>query len=272
MTTVFEVMTFGDGDRSGRTLGGALALAIALHVGSAVAMGTRSTDRARWQGPPTEIELEDAPPPPMEEDAPEPTKDEPAEASKPEVLEAPAPRAAAPAPAAARAGAILASNETARASGEEELVSFVTDRAGTSYGSGVVARGGTADFGAPGAKPGGAREPAPGASVAKASAGNADALVPAADLTRPPRLAIEDACKGYFPTIADADDAVVSVVVVVKASGAVTSASIASESPGGQGFGKAARECLLAHRFVPALGRSGDAVATSTLIKVRFAR
>jgi hypothetical protein len=58
----------------------------------------------------------------------------------------------------------------------------------------------------------------------------------------------------------------------VRANGTVTSASIASESPAGQGFGKAARECLLAHRFVPALGRNGEPVATSTMVKVRFAR
>ncbi len=272
MTTAFEAMSFRDADPGRRTLGAAVLAAIALHTAAAVAMKSESAPHDRWKGPPTQIELE-SPPPPEKEDAPEPPKEEePAETPKPEAPAIVAPKAAAPAPApaAARAGNIVAASETAQPSTDEEPVSFVTDPFGTSYGSGVVARGGTADVGAPGAKVGGAPRAPVGGSGAKPGGG--EVLVPAADLSRAPRLSTPDACKGYFPGAADADEAVVSVVAVVKANGAVSSVAIASESPRDQGFGKAARECLLAHRFVPALGRSGEEVATSTTVKVRFAR
>jgi protein TonB len=64
----------------------------------------------------------------------------------------------------------------------------------------------------------------------------------------------------------------VTLTVVVRADGGVSSASVVSESPAGQGFGKAARACIQRKRFEPSLDRSGTAVAAATTIKLRFVR
>jgi protein TonB len=150
----------------------------------------------------------------------------------------------------------------------DDLVDFVTDPNGTSYGSGVVARGGTADHGEKGATVKGVgTAPAP-VAVAPPS----DGLVPAANLSRRATLNEPNACAGYYPSEADADSGAVTLTLVVRADGAVTSSAVLSESPAGQGFGKAARACLQNKRFEPSLDRAGNVVAAATTLKVRFVR
>jgi hypothetical protein len=184
-------------------------------------------------------------------------------------------------PLAARAGNLVTAKDAGAKDSKdskEEPVEFVTDPDGASYGSGVVAKGGTADValaaagangtaGGTGAKPtgsvgAGAPRPEPAA----------EAITPAANLSRLPRLIEADACKGLFPTEADDDAATVTLVVVVKATGAVSSASIVTESPKGQGFGKAARACLLSKRLAPGLDKSGEATLSAATLNVRFTR
>ena len=63
-----------------------------------------------------------------------------------------------------------------------------------------------------------------------------------------------------------------AVMVVVAKSGAVSSATVLSESPAGQGFGAAARACLLAKHFTPALDREGQLAATAVRVNIRFSR
>jgi TonB family protein len=64
----------------------------------------------------------------------------------------------------------------------------------------------------------------------------------------------------------------VDLVVVVQAEGRVTRVTIARESPAGEGFGQAARACLLSKRFTPGADRAGRAVAASTAVRVHFTR
>ncbi len=271
MTSLARTMGFATRDRGGRVLSSALVAGLALHGAFAVALGTQPRAQAAPVAPPTEIDFEPAPEPepvpaPAPAPAPEPDSKQPAPAAKP--LTAPAPKAAAP--AAAKAGALL----TAKSAAAEEPVSFVTDPDGTTYGSGVVAKAGTAEVGAEGAQAGGVPSgtgTAPAAPKVVGS-GTGDAIVPASDLSRGPALREPDACKGYFPSSADDDVATVSVTVVIKPNGDVASASVVFESPKGQGFGAAARSCLLGKRFDPGLDVNGKAVTTSTKVTVRFSR
>ena len=154
-------------------------------------------------------------------------------------------------------------------SAKDELVDFVTDPAGSTYGSGVVARGGTAEHGERGATAAGVGStPVP----VRAAAPPQDGLVAAANLSRRAALNERDACAGFYPSEAEVDSGAVTLTVVVRADGGVSSASVVSESPVGQGFGKAARACLQKKRFEPSLDRSGTAVAAATTIKLRFVR
>lgn len=246
------------------------ALLAAMSVHGALALTLRARPAVAAEVPTTtELELAE---PPKPEPEPAPPVDEP----KPEPIAAQAKAVAAPAaraPAAAKAGALLTANEDDKPARSDEPVSFVTDPNGTSYGSGVVAKGGTADVGADGAKPKGvAAGTGVAATMPKPTAKAGDAIVPASDLGRPPSLADADACKGYFPGAADGDAATVSLMVVVKRSGEVASAGIVAEAPKGEGFGQAARACLLARRFSPGLDKSGNAVTTSTKVTVHFSR
>ncbi len=145
---------------------------------------------------------------------------------------------------------------------------FVTDPAGTTYGSGVVARGGTAEHGEHGATAASVGS----APVRTATAPPTDGLVAAANLSRRATLNERDACAGFYPSEANVDSGAVTLTVVVRADGAVSSSSVLSESPVGQGFGKAARACLQKKRFEPSLDRAGTAVAAATTFKLRFLR
>lgn len=236
-----------------------IGLALALHGGLAFA-ARRAPQRVAEVMNVTEVELPPAPPPEPEKVAtPEP--EEPAEPV--------AKRSAVPPPQAARAGALMTAKESAPSAKKDDLVDFVTDPNGSTYGSGVVARGGTADHGAQGATAAGV-----GSAPVRPTAGPPpqDGLVPASSLSRRASLNERDACAGFYPSEADADSGAVTLTVVVRADGAVSSSAVVSESPAGQGFGKAARACLQRKRFEPSLDRAGTPVAAATTIKLRFVR
>ena len=191
-------------------------------------------------------EPDDAPPAPV---ARAPTKTAPRSA----VMQTKAP--------AGKVAALLTSGETADSA---DPVAFFSDPNGGVYGSGVVAYGGQASHGT-----GSATAPAV-AQVPKQE--SADELTPTANLSHPPSLDDPDACRGFFPTEAAVDAAKVDLVVIVQASGRVASASIARESPAGEGFGAAARACLLSKRFSPGADRAGRAVTASAAVRLHFTR
>lgn len=95
---------------------------------------------------------------------------------------------------------------------------------------------------------------------------------PTIDRSRRASLDVAGACRGYFPSDADDDAGNVTVRVVVTKEGVVTAATITAESPGGEGFGDAARSCVLSRKFAPALDRDGHAIDDTTLVAVRFVR
>ena len=203
---------------------------------------------------------EPEPPPPVPEEAPP-------EAPK----SAPVNAAAAAPPAAARAGALhTAAPDAAPAQQTEEAVDFTTDPNGKSYGGGVVAVGGTAAFGAAGARVSPVAGNAPLAPPVARPAG--DGLTPAANLSRKPRLPGSDPCRGFFPVSAQDDAGDVAVMVTIAKSGRVSNTQLLSESPRGQGFGAAARTCLASQSFIPALDREGNAAATAIRVNLRFSR
>ena len=214
--------------------------------------------------PPLAVEFLDAEPPPPPPPPPEPEPETP-----PAAAERSVPPAASPPPAARAANLMTAKEDTPSAQAPDEPVDFTTDPNGTSFGGGVVARGGTADFGVKGAVAGPAR---PAVSQARTSAGTGGELVPLANLSRKPSLGESDPCRGFFPSAAQDDTASAGVFVVLSKSGKVTSAQVVNESPAGQGFGAAARACMLSKSFVPALDRSGNPASTSLRVNVRFRR
>lgn len=76
-----------------------------------------------------------------------------------------------------------------------------------------------------------------------------------------------------FPPEADAeqiDQAVVTVQVTVKPDGSALSATVVSDP--GHGFGRQARICAMAKRYVPALDRTGTPILSSARINVGFSR
>jgi TonB family protein len=238
-------------------------VAISLHAAIALAIG-RSEPKHTPVFAPTEVELAPSPEPPAPEKpvVPEPVHDAPQHtiaAAKP-----------ASAPAAAKAGRVITAAPAANTPKAEEPVSFVSDENGGTFGSGVVAKGGTAAVGAANATANGVVG-SQGAAQVPVSIGGGG-LVAASDLSRAPMLRDPGACKGFFPTTAQDDVASVSLMIVVQPTGKVSTASVIAESPKSQGFGAAARACLLANAFNPALDKEGRAVATSTKVNVRFSR
>lgn len=235
-----------------------VAVALVLHVGLSLtvhpAPAVSSADKVTLVEFAEPAELP-APPPPEPPKEPEPI-DEP---------HAMAPHAA---PQAARAGALMTAKESAPSAKQDELVDFVTDPSGTSYGSGVVARGGTADHGALGATARGVGS----AVTTQAEKARADGIVAAANLSRRATLTALNPCAGFYPSEATSDAGAVTLTLVVRADGAVASAVVVSETPSGEGFGKAARTCLERKRFEPSLDLAGVAVTAATTIKIRFVR
>lgn len=240
----------------------AFALALVAHSAIATYALGRVRDITR-DPPPLAVEFVDAEPPPP----PPPPEPEP---ETPKLAEPTAAPAAAPPPAARAANLMTAKEDVPSAQTPDEPVDFTTDPNGTSFGGGVVARGGTADFGVKGAVAGPARPAAPEAKATGSSTGSE--LVPLANLSRKPSLGESDPCRGFFPSSAPSDTASAGVFVVISKAGKVTSARVVTESPAGEGFGAAARACMMSKSFLPALDRSGNPAATSLRVNVRFRR
>jgi len=238
-------------------------LALASHAAAALLFANhRSSAVQERTPPPVEVEFVAAPEPP-----PPPPQAAPPDEPK----AAPARVAAAAPPAAARAGALhLAKADAAPAQQPEEAVDFTTDPHGASYGGGVVAVGGTAAFGATGARVSPVSGNAPLAPPTARPTG--DGLTPVSDLSRKPRLPGGDPCRGFFPGAAQVDVGDVAVMVTIAKSGRVSQTQLVSESPRGQGFGASARTCLASQTFVPALDRAGNPAATAIRVNLRFSR
>jgi periplasmic protein TonB len=208
----------------------------------------------------TEVELE--PPKPPEPPPPPPVPEPPpAAAAAPPPAKVRARKAPDP-PASARAGKLLTALEEPEAKAQpDEPVRFVSDPNGRGYGTGIVARGGTAEHGE-------SSTPRP---TPPPTAASGLRITPADLLKRQPTL-LGDGCRGYFPDQARPDQGVVSIVATVLPSGAVAKLELESETPAGEGFASAAKACLAKRRFVPALDERGAPTAARTRINVRFTR
>ncbi|MEO8182421.1 MAG: hypothetical protein ABI895_26595 [Deltaproteobacteria bacterium] len=237
----------------------AALLALAAHVG----LGLWAPDHvatARPLPPPVEVEIalrEPAPPLPEAVAPPEP-------AAPPAPARAAAPKA--PPPAAKAAAVMTAAPTAAEPRANDEPFDFTSDPTSTAFSSGVVAVGGTGTHGLEGAQLGGR-----GSEPARAPA-RGDGLTAAGDLSQSPRLRAQDPCRGFFPGSARDDVATAVVRVVVTQQGVASSVSVVSETPVGQGFGTAARTCMLEQRFLPALDRQGRPAATAVNVNVKFSR
>jgi len=243
-----------------------------LAIGWVVALGSHAAAALLFYDRQHVVANERTPPPVEMEFVAPPEPPPPApEIARPEEPKAVPTHAAAPAPpAAARAGALhLAKADAAPAQQAEEAVDFTTDPHAASYGGGVVAVGGTAAFGAAGARVAPVAGNAPAAQPARPVG---EALTPLSDLSRKPRLPGGDPCHGFFPRAAQEDVGDVAVMVTIGKSGRVSQTQLVSESPSGQGFGAAARSCLASQTFVPALDRAGNAAATALRVNLRFSR
>lgn len=246
---------------------GALALGLAFsgHVVAAL-MAPHAPPRAAPSPPPLEVELappEVPPAPPVPE--PEPPK-APAEAPRAEPAQL---RAPAVAPEPARAAALItAKADPTPPPSADEPVDFTNDPSVLGFGSGLVAVGGKAAVGLPGAKP----APAQAALPARFTGPVGDALTPVSNLSRKPSLGENDPCHGFFPNGAASDDATAAVLLTIGKSGAVSSVKLLSESPPQQGFGGAARACMASKRFTPGLDRDGNPTATSIRVNIHFRR
>lgn len=94
------------------------------------------------------------------------------------------------------------------------------------------------------------------------------------DLSKAANVAGSSAWDCPFPPEADAeqiDQALVSIIVTVRADGSPQSVKVVNDP--GYGFGRAARLCALSRRYTPALDRTGTPmVAATPPIRVRFTR
>jgi hypothetical protein len=239
----------------------AALLALGLHLGFALWAPAHPALRAP-AAPPVEVEIVLREPPPP---APAPSVEPAAPPAAAPAPARPVVARAAPPPPAAAAPAVLTAAPTAPEAQTSEPFDFTSDPRSTSFSSGVVAVGGTAKHGLAGAELGGsAPEPR--------RAARGDGLTAASDLSQTPRLRRADPCHGFFPKSARDDVASAVVRVVVDTEGVVSRVSVVSETPPGQGFGVAARTCLLEQSFVPALDREGRAAATAVNVNVHFNR
>jgi TonB family protein len=236
------------------------AAAVALHAGLvAIALRCEPTHAAAALIV-SEVELAPPAPPPELEPAKPPAAPEPEKAPEPARVHhrAPAPPKEAP-PAAA--GALHTAKEDAQPSASEP-VRFAVDANGAGYGFGVVAAGGT-----------GTGRGGNGPSAPATTDGNAPSAAPVPRaFAVPPRLDESDPCRGYFPSKASADRGEVTVKLLISEQGEVRRVSVLSEEPIGQGFGRAAQECLKKKRFVPARDASDRATAAEAPVNVRFSR
>lgn len=79
-------------------------------------------------------------------------------------------------------------------------------------------------------------------------------------------------CADLFPHSANSDRGVVEVALRVAVSGQPLDSQIVDEVPRDQGFALAARHCVRRLRFTPALDGSGHAVASRSVVRLRFER
>lgn len=79
-------------------------------------------------------------------------------------------------------------------------------------------------------------------------------------------------CADLFPYAAQSDSGVVAVALNVAVSGQPVESQIVGEAPAGQGFALAARECVRRLRFLPAMDSSGRAIASRSVVQLRFER
>ncbi len=215
-----------------------------------------------------DIDVVKPPPPPAPEPDP-PKPPEPQEIAAPKPIATSNTPAAEPPPAPAQAGKIISAptdpNDPVDLTGD----GFVTGEA-NSYVGGVTAAAGTATTpvtnraavvgGVPGAT--GTGKPAP----------------PKDDGPDRSRAATVTSGSNWsscpFPPEADADQvdyAVVTLVVTVRPDGSAQSVRVTQDP--GHGFGRSARMCALAQRYVTALDRGGNPVAGTTApIRVIFTR
>ena len=250
----------------------AWVLALAGHSLAATFAASATGPRHRAVEPVDLEFIEPEPPPPEPSPPPPPEQAPPPERDAP-VRSIPRARPETSPPAPAAAGALLTAKEDPHEpKATEELVDFASDPNSHVYGGGVVAVGGTGTMGGRGvasrAVAGVPTRPVPQPPPPRPS----NELTPAADLSQKPRLNESDPCRGFFPRSALDDTAQVGVMVVVAKSGSVGQATVVLESPRGQGFGNAARACMLSKRFTPARDRSGNPAATAVRVNVRFRR
>lgn len=245
---------YADTSRERRTYGFCLAAALLLHAGTVLWLGTRTVPATLAALPATEIELAPPPPPPAAAEPPPPLPEpapapRPKPAARPKQPTPPPPDAPAPAPAL-----LTAADKPANG---PEPVRFASDPNGHSYSSGLVAAGA--------APP---RAPTPPVHRAAASG---DGITPADRLDRQPSWRGDD-CRGYFPDQAQVDQGQVELIAVVRADGGIARLDVASETPQGQGFARAARACVQQQRFSPALDRQGEPTTARARFSLRFSR
>lgn len=127
-------------------------------------------------------------------------------------------------------------------------------------------------------EPARALEAGRGHRAAESSGAGAGSVAPAGGVsggalaTRAVLIASTAACDNFFPALAASDDGVVTLFMHVAPSGRVHSGRVLDERPLGDGFGNAARRCLQRVRFQPAVDRHGQPVASTSVLRLRFAR
>jgi protein TonB len=208
---------------------------------------------------------EPPPPPPAPEPEPEPVKQTAPVENKTQKEEA------AP-PPLAKVGQMLTAPDDSKNDPDEGAVKFLSDENGNEYGSGTAGIGGTADKGEKGGKKNGVENGTGTKEGAKGPPGPAVQTGPTVDLSKAASLTVDNPCKGFFPGDADDDLARVEVLVTVKPDGSVGNVSVLNENPKGQGFGKAARTCMLSAKFNAALGKDGKPISATQQFNIRFTR
>ncbi len=197
-------------------------------------------------------------PQPVPEPAPEPQSEQPV--AKPEPARTAAPLAAPP---------VMTRPSEPSPDAREELVDFASDPQASVYSGGIVAEGarGAIDAARKSASTGLPARNAPAAAPPR------PAVAPALPrLSRKPRLAEADPCRGFFPSGAGVDSGTTTIRVTLAPNGCVQRAIGVAESPAGHGFAAAARSCMLTKRFEPARDERGNPVAYTINVHVRFQR
>ena len=225
------------------------------------------------EDPPPPAPAVTAPPPPPEP-PPVPTADVAASPKAPDDSQTKDP----PAAPLGQLGANLLATDVDKndPSTKDDPYVFSTDPDGKEFSGGTSGVGGGPLPGVPGGKaygvPGGTGSGIP-AQGALATA-PPPPPPPAVNLSKKAGFAgSPSACQGFFPAEADDDAGSVQLLVMVSASGEVSTASVMSENPKGQGFGRAARSCVLGKKlYSPALDAGGNAVGTQTTLNIAFTR